>query len=141
MWRPVLTHAWPRGYWGQACPILLARFREREETVKIDIFSVFVDLLRQTNLAAARASDTEVARAPLRATVPALMKGIAGQLKERSLKTKVPKTAVTSSHSSPGGFSLGGAMHLPKLRRRGCFQPVGRSPSMRRPRTPPVVKG
>jgi hypothetical protein len=76
---------------------LIARFKEREETVKIDIFSVFVDLLRQTNLAAARASDADAARAPLRATVPALMKGVAGQLKERSLKTKVQKTAFTSS--------------------------------------------
>ena len=32
----------------QACPMLISRFKEREETVKIDVFSVFVDLLRHT---------------------------------------------------------------------------------------------
>ena len=31
----------------QAAPALVARFREREETVKADIFSTFTDLIRQ----------------------------------------------------------------------------------------------
>ena len=30
------------------CPALLARFREREENVRVDIFTAFVALLRQT---------------------------------------------------------------------------------------------
>jgi hypothetical protein len=115
----------------QVCPILIARFKEREETVKIDIFSVFVDLLRHTNLAAARTSDADAARAPLRAAVPALMKGVAGQLKERSLKTKVKNTKITSSHPSPVVLLLGGAMHLAVFCRRGSPQPMGREGHVR----------
>ncbi len=33
--------------YAQACPALLARFREREESVKIDVFQAFIALLRQ----------------------------------------------------------------------------------------------
>lgn len=34
--------------YGSACPSLVARFKEREESVRSDIFSAFVALLRQT---------------------------------------------------------------------------------------------
>lgn len=33
--------------YARACPALLARFREREESVKIDVFQAFIALLRQ----------------------------------------------------------------------------------------------
>jgi len=41
--------------YGQACPALLARFREREESVKIDVFHAFIALLAQARPPRARA--------------------------------------------------------------------------------------
>ncbi|XP_073282906.1 cullin-associated NEDD8-dissociated protein 1-like [Primulina huaijiensis] len=32
----------------EACPKLIDRFKEREENVKMDVFSTFIELLRQT---------------------------------------------------------------------------------------------
>lgn len=34
--------------YGNVCPVLVSRFKEREENVKSDIFLAFVALLRQT---------------------------------------------------------------------------------------------
>ena len=45
-----VIHSFPEllpNIFSQAAPALVGRFREREETVKADIFSTFTDLLRQ----------------------------------------------------------------------------------------------
>lgn len=41
----------------KVAPVLIARFREREENVKLDVFSAFVDLLRQTIVLTKRGTD------------------------------------------------------------------------------------
>mmetsp|Transcript_29072 Transcript_29072/g.74799 ORF Transcript_29072/g.74799 Transcript_29072/m.74799 type:complete len:1233 (+) Transcript_29072:80-3778(+) len=80
-------------------PTLIARFAEREENVKMDVFSTFNDLLQQ--VAATRAPDGELpdamavddgstsATALLRAEVPRVVKAAVRQLKEKSQKTRI----------------------------------------------------
>jgi hypothetical protein len=44
----LLPPCWPQVY-PQVSPALVSRFREREESVKGDIFHAYVDLLRQAS--------------------------------------------------------------------------------------------
>lgn len=68
-------------------PVLVQRFREREETVKQDVFQAYVDLLRQVGLAARRSDGA--ASGLLRSDIPSVMRAVAKQLKHKSAKTKV----------------------------------------------------
>ena len=80
-------------------PLLISRFKEREENVKSDIFSVYVSLLRQTKpMAAALPADTELGSDHpvrlLRAQIPAIVKSVTRQLREKGFKTRqVNKTS------------------------------------------------
>ena len=80
-------------------PLLISRFKEREENVKSDIFSVYVSLLRQTKpMAAALPANTELGSDHpvrlLRAQIPALVKSVTRQLREKGFKTRqVNKTS------------------------------------------------
>ncbi|PSC76088.1 cullin-associated NEDD8-dissociated 1 isoform B [Micractinium conductrix] len=78
----LLTEVYPK-----VAPTLAARFREREETVKQDVFQAYVDLLRQVGLAARRSDGA--ATGLLRADIPAVMRAVAKQLRHKSAKTKV----------------------------------------------------
>jgi len=75
-------------------PALIARFKEREENVKSDIFHAYMALLKQTRPSAGSSLDPncmEQEDAPLcllQAQVPALVKAIHIQMKERSIKTR-----------------------------------------------------
>ncbi|RZF37572.1 hypothetical protein LSTR_LSTR013993 [Laodelphax striatellus] len=75
-------------------PALIARFKEREENVKSDIVHAYMALLRQTRPSVGAALDPncmEQEDAPLsqlQAQVPAIMKAVYTQMKERSIKTR-----------------------------------------------------
>lgn len=71
----------------QVAPVLVQRFREREETVKADVFQAYVDLLRQVGLAARRSDGA--APGLLGADIPAVIRAVAKQLRSKSAKTKV----------------------------------------------------
>jgi len=79
-------------FYTQIAPALIARFREREETVKIDVFNTFVDLLRQTKLVVTKSSGLQSKDSPLenlRELVPRIVSTITRQLKQKSVKTRV----------------------------------------------------
>ena len=78
--------------------VLIARFKEREENVKMDIFATFNDLLQQVATVAlveASAADAMAVDGPsgtsalLQQEVPRVVKAISRQLKEKSAKTRV----------------------------------------------------
>jgi len=68
-------------------PVLIGRFSEREENVKLDIFSSFVDLLKQTNFVSKRHPELEALNVPLRQLVPKIVSSITKQMK-KSIKTR-----------------------------------------------------
>jgi len=73
----------------KVAPQLVARFKEREESVKIDVFGTFVDLLRLTSSTLKRyAGIQDSPISLLRQLVPSIVSGIAKQLKEKSPKTR-----------------------------------------------------
>lgn len=77
-------------FYEQIAPILISRFREREETVKIDVFSTFVDLLRQTKLVVTKS--TGLKESPLenlKELVPKIVSSLTKQLKQKSVKTRI----------------------------------------------------
>ncbi|KAM8995332.1 cullin-associated NEDD8-dissociated protein 1-like isoform 1-T1 [Ara ararauna] len=75
-------------------PVLISRFKEREENVKADIFSAYIALLRQTLpiqswLHAADASGKDdVPLRMLQSQVPSIVKALHKQLKEKSVKSR-----------------------------------------------------
>ncbi|KAF2884604.1 hypothetical protein ILUMI_21568 [Ignelater luminosus] len=75
-------------------PALIARFKEREENVKSDIFHAYIALLKQTKPSVAVTIDPdsmEQEEAPvylLQQQVPLIVKGVHGQMKEKSIKTR-----------------------------------------------------
>ncbi|KAF8067210.1 CAND1 [Scenedesmus sp. PABB004] len=70
---------------------LVARFREREENVKADVFAAYADLLRQVGAVAARFAPDDPAspRAALQRDVGAVLKAAARQLGDKSAKTRI----------------------------------------------------
>lgn len=77
-------------------PALIARFKEREENVKSDIFHAYMALLRQTRPSGSSGlgldpNCMEQEDAPLcllQQQVPAIVKAVHTQMKERSIKTR-----------------------------------------------------
>ncbi|GAB1606379.1 cullin-associated NEDD8-dissociated protein 1 [Argonauta hians] len=71
---------------------LIARFKEREENVKADIFHAYITLLRQTKPVVTSGPDSmdheEGPVAMLQAQVPSIVKAIHKQMKEKSVKTR-----------------------------------------------------
>ena len=76
-------------------PALIARFKEREENVKSDIFHAYIALLRQTKPSSSVAHDPdsmEDEEGPislLQQQVPLIVKAVHRQLKEKSIKTRL----------------------------------------------------
>ncbi|XP_048426960.1 cullin-associated NEDD8-dissociated protein 1 isoform X3 [Pyrus x bretschneideri] len=77
--------------YGEACPKLIDRFREREENVKMDVFNTFIELLQQTGNVTKGQNDIneQSPRWLLKQEVPKIIRSINRQLREKSIKTKV----------------------------------------------------
>eukprot|EP01111_Echinosteliopsis_oligospora_P003334 TRINITY_DN1530_c1_g2_i4.p1 TRINITY_DN1530_c1_g2~~TRINITY_DN1530_c1_g2_i4.p1 ORF type:complete len:1241 (+),score=375.18 TRINITY_DN1530_c1_g2_i4:377-4099(+) len=69
-------------------PVLISRFREREENVKLDIFGSFIDLLRQTSVATRRNPDS-LSLVQLSKLTPKIVQGLTKELSQKSVKTRV----------------------------------------------------
>jgi len=74
--------------YSKVAPVLISRFREREENVKLDIFATFVVLLKQTALVSKRSPELTKLADPLRDLVPKVTSALTKQLKEKSIKTR-----------------------------------------------------
>lgn len=108
------------------CPALLARFKEREENVRADVFSAFSALLGQTRarsshrgLATASSAsppsgeEEEPAVGLLRKQVPVIVKALHRQLKEKSIKSRQGCFCLLTelAHTVPGALE----QHIPAL--------------------------
>ncbi|KAK3870076.1 hypothetical protein Pcinc_024658 [Petrolisthes cinctipes] len=75
-------------------PQLISRFKEREENVKVDIFHAYMALLRQTRPSLSLSIDPDAMEqeegtiSMLKQQVPALVKSVHRQMKEKSIKTR-----------------------------------------------------
>ncbi|XP_063225020.1 cullin-associated NEDD8-dissociated protein 1 [Bacillus rossius redtenbacheri] len=75
-------------------PALIARFKEREENVKSDIFHAYIALLKQTRQTVVTNHDPESMEQQespfcmLNAQVPAIVEAVHQQMKEKSIKTR-----------------------------------------------------
>ncbi|XP_070815240.1 cullin-associated NEDD8-dissociated protein 2 [Chaetodon trifascialis] len=112
-------------FYSSICPALLARFKEREENVRADVFAAFSTLLRQTRagsshhgLAAAGpesgpSREEEPAVAMLKKQVPLIVKALHRQLKEKSVKSRQGCFCLLTelAHTVPGGLE----QHIPAL--------------------------
>eukprot|EP00743_Colponemidia_sp_Colp-15_P002918 GILK01003157.1.p1 GENE.GILK01003157.1~~GILK01003157.1.p1 ORF type:complete len:1261 (+),score=324.06 GILK01003157.1:67-3783(+) len=103
-------------FYSRVTDVLTDRFKEREENVKLDIFSVFVDLLRSTVIgsmvgestvsnASAPAGQTTLVRQRSSADlihqrIQAIMDGLLKQLQTASVKTRSGVTAVLKEVAS-----------------------------------------
>lgn len=71
---------------------MIARFKEREENVRLDIYSTFVDVVKQTGYVSRKTPDlTAALTAPLRQLIPKIVGAIGKQLKSKttSVKTRI----------------------------------------------------
>ncbi|XP_074329684.1 cullin-associated NEDD8-dissociated protein 1-like [Apium graveolens] len=74
----------------EACPNLIGRFKEREESVKMDVFNTFIGLLRQTGNVTNWQNEINESspRSLLIQEVPNLIESINMQLREKSVNAK-----------------------------------------------------
>ncbi|KAI3369338.1 hypothetical protein L3Q82_007462 [Scortum barcoo] len=89
-------------FYSSICPALLARFKEREENVRADVFAAFSTLLRQTRTGSSHtrprhrrrvglhgaSREEEPAVGMLKKQVPVIVKALHRQLKEKSIKSR-----------------------------------------------------
>ncbi|XP_041671134.1 cullin-associated NEDD8-dissociated protein 2 isoform X2 [Cheilinus undulatus] len=112
-------------FYTSVCPALLARFKEREENVRADVFAAFSTLLKQTRAGSGHhgnimaGSDSGVSReeepavAMLKKQVPVIVKALHRQLKEKSLKSRQGCFCLLTelAHTVPGALEP----HIPAL--------------------------
>eukprot|EP00076_Gallus_gallus_P044773 XP_025010311.1 cullin-associated NEDD8-dissociated protein 1 isoform X2 [Gallus gallus] len=100
-------------------PVLISRFKEREENVKADIFSAYISLLKQTLPIQSwlHASDDsgkdDVSLTMLQNQVPNIVKALHKQLKDKSIKSRQGCFSLLTelAHVLPGCL----AEHIPAL--------------------------
>ncbi|XP_068578375.1 cullin-associated NEDD8-dissociated protein 2 [Cebidichthys violaceus] len=117
-------------FYSSVCPALLARFKEREENVRADVFAAFTSLLRQTRAGSSRrglmaSSESTVSREEeeeeeeepgvvmLKKQVPVIVKALHRQLKEKNIKSRQGCFSLLTelSHTVPGALET----HIPAL--------------------------
>ena len=111
-------------------PVLVGRFKEREENVKMDVFATFSDLLQQVSLSlhpvdvatdddATMIDAADAPTALLLESVPSIARGACRQLKEKSLKTRVAAFGCLRQLliTLPGCLAPHAAMVVPGLER------------------------
>uniref|UniRef100_A0A8C7ZUP7 TATA-binding protein interacting (TIP20) domain-containing protein n=1 Tax=Oryzias sinensis TaxID=183150 RepID=A0A8C7ZUP7_9TELE len=112
-------------FYSTICPALLARFKEREENVRADVFAAFSTLLRQSRVGSSHpgliAADAvrsgvreeEPAVTLLRKQVPGIVKVLHRQLKDKSIKSRQGCFGLLSelAHTVPGALEE----HIPAL--------------------------
>uniref|UniRef100_A0A4X2LA96 Cullin associated and neddylation dissociated 2 (putative) n=1 Tax=Vombatus ursinus TaxID=29139 RepID=A0A4X2LA96_VOMUR len=100
-------------------PVLISRFKEREENVKADIFGAYISLLRQTHPGQSRLRTSEVAgkeNVPLtmlQNQVPHIVKALQRQLRDRNVKSRQGCFSVLTELAGVLPGSL--AEHIPAL--------------------------
>ncbi|XP_075039823.1 cullin-associated NEDD8-dissociated protein 1-like isoform X1 [Mixophyes fleayi] len=106
-------------FYRTAAPAIILRFKEREENVKVDIFSAYIALLRQTrcSLNWRQGADTtgkgDASLNALQKQVPSVMKSLHKLLRDKSAKSRQGCFAVLTELTSalPGCLS----QHIPAL--------------------------
>ncbi|XP_071351490.1 cullin-associated NEDD8-dissociated protein 2 [Trachinotus anak] len=112
-------------FYSSICPALLARFKEREENVRADVFAAFSTLLKQTRVGPSHhglivtgsdpgsSRDEEPAVAMLKKQVPLIVKALHRQLKEKSIKSRQGCFSLLTelTHTVPGALE----QHIPAL--------------------------
>lgn len=109
-------------FYSSICPALLARFKEREENVRADVFSAFSTLLRQTRVGTSHiglSADQSASREEeptvtmLKKQVAVIVKALHKQLKEKSVKSRQGCFSVLTelAHTAPGALEE----HIPVL--------------------------
>ncbi|XP_061583018.1 cullin-associated NEDD8-dissociated protein 2 [Cololabis saira] len=112
-------------FYTSICPALLARFKEREENVRADVFAAFSMLLKQTRTGSSHHSlittrvdpassrEQEPAVALLKKQVPVIVKALHRQLKEKSVKSRQGCFSLLTelAHTVPGALEE----HIPAL--------------------------
>ncbi|KAM4587734.1 cullin-associated NEDD8-dissociated protein 2 [Odontesthes bonariensis] len=112
-------------FYSSICPALLARFKEREENVRADVFAAFSALLRQTRTGSGHhglivaGSDPGVSREEepavslLKKQIPVIVKALHRQLKEKSIKSRQGCFCLLTelTHTVPGALEE----HIPAL--------------------------
>ncbi|XP_044156534.1 cullin-associated NEDD8-dissociated protein 1-like isoform X1 [Bufo gargarizans] len=106
-------------FYRSVAPVIISRFKEREENVKADIFSAFNALLRQTRCSHSCRQNVEVTDkgesplSSLQKQVPLVMKSLHKLLRDKSIKSRQGCFAVLTELTSalPGCLS----QHIPAL--------------------------
>lgn len=83
-------HELLKEFYSNISPKLIARFKEREENVKSDIFNAFIALLRQTRplVPADSKQEDDSPLKMLEAQLPMVIKSLSRQMQEKSVKTR-----------------------------------------------------
>ncbi|XP_024120935.1 cullin-associated NEDD8-dissociated protein 2 [Oryzias melastigma] len=112
-------------FYSTVCPALLARFKEREENVRADVFAAFSTLLRQSRVGSSHPGliEADAVRSGVRKEepvvtmlkkqVPGIIKALHRQLKDKSIKSRQGCFCLLSelAHTVPGALEE----HVPAL--------------------------
>jgi cullin-associated NEDD8-dissociated protein 1 len=102
--------------WTNVAPVIIKRFSEREDSVRLDVFSTFNDLVRQTgNISKGTGQGAMLDR--LRACIPQILKPLCAHLRDKSVKTRQGAVGVVREVAAviPGCFNEHADVLVPGL--------------------------